>query len=57
MRLSRRSGLTQPTSLRFILRTLAIIMPLADDGTVLNSSLPLWLGHFSNLKGFFSFFI
>lgn len=27
-----------------------IILPLAKDAAVLNSSLPLWLGHFSNLK-------
>lgn len=49
-RLLFRSGLTQPTSLHFILQTLTIIVPLVEDAAVFNSSLPLWLEHFSNLK-------
>lgn len=54
-RLLFRSGLTQPTSLHFILQTLTIIVPLVEDTAVFNSSLPLWLEHFSNLKVLLSF--
>lgn len=47
---SGRPGLTHPTSLHFSFQTLAIVLPLAKDAAVLTTSLPLWLGHFSNLE-------